>query len=218
MFGRISRWYDLLNHVLSLGLDIHWRRRLVQSATVHTTWTLLDLAAGTMDVSVELTRRFPDSRVLAADFSLQMLLQGRAKIASRSIYPLGADALRLPLADSCLDCVTMAFGIRNVSPRQVVFQECLRVLAPGGRLCILEFGSGQKRILGGLYNLYLSRILPRIGQLISKDRLAYQYLADTIRDFPSAPVLKQELIQSGFSKVWFAELSAGIVCLHVAEV
>ena len=217
MFGRISRWYDLLNHVLSLGLDIHWRRRLVQSASVHTTRTLLDLAAGTMDVSVELTRRFPESRVLAADFSLQMLLQGRTKIGSRPIYPLGADALRLPLADSCLDCVTMAFGIRNVRPRQMVFQECLRVLAPGGRLCILEFGSGQKRILGGLYNLYLSRILPRIGQLISRDRQAYQYLADTIRDFPSAPALKQELIQSGFSKVWFAELSAGIVCLHVAE-
>ena len=217
MFGRISRWYDLLNHVLSLGLDTSWRRRLVRAASVHTTHALLDLAAGTMDVSVELARRFPGSSVLAADFSLQMLLQGRSKIEHQPVFPLGADALSLPLADACVDCVTMAFGIRNIRPRQTVFQECLRVLVPGGRLCILEFGSGQKRILGGLYNLYLARVLPSVGQLISKDRKAYQYLADTIREFPPAPVLKQEMLQSGFSQVWFTELSAGIVCLHVAE-
>jgi demethylmenaquinone methyltransferase/2-methoxy-6-polyprenyl-1,4-benzoquinol methylase len=115
-----------------------------------------------------------------------------------------------------VDCVTIAFGLRNIRPRTAAYAEIRRVLAPGGRFCILEFGSGQNRILGGMYNLYLSQFLPRLGRLISRDKQAYRYLAETICAFPSAPALEEELLQAGFSRVTGHSLTAGIVWLHTA--
>ena len=111
----------------------------------------------------------------------------------------------------------MAFGIRNITPREAAFREMLRVLTPGGRACILEFGSGRERIWGGLYNFYLGRILPRVGRLFSGDTAAYGYLAETINAFPSARALEKELIDAGFASAWHRKLTSGIVCLHLAE-
>ena len=128
-----------------------------------------------------------------------------------------ADAKKLPLPDASVDCVTMAFGIRNIKPRSEAFAEMLRVLTPGGRACILEFGSGSERIWGGLYNFYLDRILPRIGKMVSRDPGAYEYLAETIRNFPTAPALEKEMTDAGFARAWHIKLTSGIVCLHVGE-
>lgn len=217
MFNRIAPWYDLLNHTLSLGLDIYWRRQLIRTLKLHSSKTVLDLAAGTLDVSRQLDRQGLCSGIVAMDFSWSMLARGRKKVDPRKVIAVCGDARTLPLPDQSLDSVTIAFGIRNILPREAAYAEIQRVLVPGGRLCILEFGSGQQKIWGGIYNWYLQKILPAIGRLVSSDRSAYVYLADTIRDFPSASALKNELLESGFEQVAFRYLSSGIVCLHLAD-
>ncbi len=220
MFGRIVPFYDLLNRVLSLGLDQYWRKVLAQNVRLGDTGRVLDLAAGTLDVSLAIRRRYPTATVPAMDFCPPMLVRGSRKLKdanAHSILPVAADAKRLPLPDASVDCITIAFGIRNILPREAAFAEMLRVLRPGGRACILEFGSGQERIWGGLYNVYLNHLLPRVGKIFSKDPGAYEYLADTIRKFPSARSLEQEMRTAGFERAWHEKLTSGIVCLHVGE-
>lgn len=220
MFGRIAGVYDLGNHLLSCGIDLYWRRVLADTVRPGHAGRVLDLAAGTLDVSLAIRRRWPQVTVPAMDFCPPMLRKGLPKLRrpeGAHILPVAADAKRLPLPDASVDCVTMAFGIRNITPRQDAFAEMLRVLVPGGRVCILEFGSGEERIWGGLYNWYLNRVLPRIGRLCSGDDAAYAYLAETIRAFPRAAVLEQELRDAGFARAWYRRLTSGIVCLHVAE-
>ena len=172
MFGRIAKRYDLLNHTLSAGIDFWWRSRLVRCLQPGATGRILDLAAGTMDVSIAIRKHFPQSRVLAMDISPPMLEYGLAKCAKRritGIYASVCDGRALPLPDASVDGVTIAFGIRNIAPRSVAFAEMYRVLAPGGRVCVLEFGGDVPRIWRGLYSFYLHRVLPRIGRLISGD-------------------------------------------------
>lgn len=219
MFGRIAGVYDLLNHILSLGIDISWRREL--AAILPKGQLFLDLAAGTLDVSLALRRLQPDARILALDFCPPMLEKGLPKIAKAhcqgSVMPCAADALRLPLPDKSVDGITIAFGIRNIKPRIEAFQEMRRVLKPGGRLCVLEFGSASERIWGGIYNFYLETFLPAIGKVLARDKAAYVYLARTIKQFPTAPVLAREMEQAGFGQASFRKLTGGIVCLHWAD-
>ena len=223
LFGRIARWYDFLNHFLSLGIDIYWRYRLVRSMPMPSEGIALDLAAGTLDVSREILRQHPGAKILAMDFSLPMLLTGQKKLAKantnelNSIFSLQADARAIPLPDESVDSVSIAFGIRNILPRSKAYAEILRVLKPGGTLCILEFGTGKKKVWKGLYNFYLSRILPLIGKVVSKDAIAYSYLAETICNFPGPHELGREIVQAGFSRVFFYPLSSGIVYVHVAQ-
>ena len=149
MFGRIAGFYDLLNHTLSLGIDYYWRHVLAKNVRVGSTNRVLDLAAGTLDVSLAIRRKYPHVQVPAMDFCPPMLQRGLHKLKgdnARAIMPVAADAKKLPLPDASVDCVTMAFGIRNIKPRSEAFAEMLRVLTPGGRACILEFGSGSERI------------------------------------------------------------------------
>jgi demethylmenaquinone methyltransferase/2-methoxy-6-polyprenyl-1,4-benzoquinol methylase len=216
MFSRIAPAYDLLNRTLSLGMDISWRKALVRAAAPPAGGRVLDLAAGTLDVTSMLLSSTPRLTVYAADISLPMLRKGRSKITNLPVMPLGADGRSLPLPDSSVDCVTIAFGLRNIRPREKTYSEIQRVLTPQGKLCVLEFGSGGQRILGGVYNLYLSRILPALGRLISRDKQAYRYLAQTICNFPSAPDLEAEMHAAGFSRVTGRPLTAGIVWLHTA--
>jgi demethylmenaquinone methyltransferase/2-methoxy-6-polyprenyl-1,4-benzoquinol methylase len=217
MFGRIAPWYDFLNHFLSLGLDFYWRSRLIRSIGLLGSGRMLDLAAGTMDVCRAARRRNPALSSVAADLSLPMLQRGRDKAHTDRSMPVCADARSLPLPEGCVDCVTIAFGIRNITPRSEAFAEITRVLAPGGRLCILEFGTGRERIWGGAYNAYLGRVLPVLGKLFSRDSEAYAYLARTIREFPAADELAAELREAGFGRVSYRPLSSGIVYLHVAD-
>lgn len=132
------------------------------------------------------------------------------------VLSVAADARSLPLPDASVDGVTMAFGIRNISPRSAAFREMARVLKPRGRACILEFGTGKNRIWLGLYNFYLKRVLPLIGRL-SGDADAYKYLARTIMEFPAAEALSEEMRAAGFGRIYHIPLCSGIVCLHVAE-
>lgn len=217
LFDNIAGWYDFLNHFLSAGQDIYWRYRLTRTIRLKNTRKILDLAAGTLDVSREIRRQFPDARIVAMDFANAMLRKGVHKISPTDpIFPVQADGTRLPLPAACVDAVTIAFGIRNILPRPAAYTEILRVLVPGGRLCILEFGTGQATIWKGLYNFYLNSILPHLGRIFSKNADAYQYLADTIRAFPDADNLAGELRTAGFETVSYFPLCSGIVYIHTA--
>ena len=201
-------------------MDIYWRKRQVQGLRVPASGTVLDLAAGTMDVTQEILSRYPHARIVAMDISSSMLLHGREKfspIQARSILTVLGDGRSIPLPTASVDCVTISFGIRNIVPRPAAHAEILRVLKPGGKLCILEFGTGKERIWGGLYNLYLDKILPLVGRIISKDPAAYRYLATTIKNFPSAEELAAELRDAGFGRIMYQPLCSGIVYLHTAE-
>lgn len=221
MFGRIAGVYDFLNHFLSLGTDIYWRYELAALTKPGPCKLIPDLAAGTLDVALAILKRRPDVYVPAIDFCQPMLEKGLKKLSDpekrKRILPCVGDALSLPLPDNCADSITMAFGIRNIKFRLEAFKEMLRVLAPGGRLCILEFGSGQERIWGGVYNFYLNRILPALGSLYARGDSAYSYLAQSIREFPHAKRLAEELEEAGFQHVRYRKLSSGIVCLHWGE-
>lgn len=240
MFGRIAGGYDLLNRLLSGGLDIYWREVLVtellrehktqtqagsafQAVNSVNTLRVLDLATGTFDVALSLCRRNAKLRnagiqVAALDLCTPMLQAGIPKLvksgAQSQIWPVTANGLELPLAGESVDLACISFGIRNIKPRLEAFKEFYRVLKPGGKLCVLEFGSSRKPIWGGFYNFYLERILPRLGKLVSGDDKAYRYLADSIKEFASAPELADEIKAAGFERVQYRSLSAGIVYLH----
>lgn len=220
MFGRIARWYDFLNHALSLGLDIYWRWRLARVALPKPGGVVLDLAAGTLDVALALIRQYPDIRVAAVDYTLPMLVQGKGKLAGgleQRIIPVQGDGRVLPLPDESMDAATIAFGIRNIRPRMAAHKEVLRCLKPGGRFCILEFGTGRRKVWGGLYNFYLDKVLPGVGKVFSGDHAAYRYLAETIREFPDERQLSRELMDAGYARVFHVAMLSGIVYLHVAE-
>jgi len=217
MFGRITPCYDILNRLLSLGVDVYWRKKLVRSIHLPTRGRILDLAAGTLDVTRAVTRTHPTAQVISIDLSRPMLKKGRTKIDFRRALPVCANALSLPLADASVDCVTIAFGIRNIIPRSGAYAEIHRVLAPGGKMCILEFGAMRNGVLGRFYTRYLHSVLPRIGALVSKEGNAYTYLAGTISAFPRAEALGKEIAEAGFAEVDYIPLSAGIVWLHTAR-
>jgi demethylmenaquinone methyltransferase/2-methoxy-6-polyprenyl-1,4-benzoquinol methylase len=220
MFGRIARWYDFLNHLLSGGMDYYWRQQLVRQIIPGPTGRVLDLAAGTMDVSLEILRQHPGVTVPALDYCLPMLSTGKSKLTKGRngfIMPVQADGRSLPLPDESVDCATIAFGIRNIVPRSDALRELHRVLVPGGRLCILEFGTGKTPVWKGFYNFYLNRLLPVVGKVFSGDAGAYKYLADTIMAFPTADELVQEMMDAGFHRAFYKPMTSGIVYLHVAE-
>lgn len=224
MFGRIARWYDFLNHALSGGVDIWWRRQLLHAVNSMLQQgrpaIVLDLAAGTMDVTRGLLSRSPTARVASLDIAAPMLARGLQKLSREDrqrVLPGIADGRQLPLADQSVDAVTIAFGIRNILPREAAYAEVLRVLRPGGRFCILEFGSGKAPILRGVYNLYLQRLLPVLGKVVSGDAKAYSYLAETISAFPEAAALGEELRGAGFVDISWRKLTCGIVYLHVGH-
>lgn len=220
MFAGIARIYDFMNHFLSFGIDRRWRRALARNVKIFRTNRVLDLACGTFDVALAIAREKPEAKIPAMDFCLPMLKPGLKKLQGSygmRIFPTAADARRLPLADMSVDCVTMAFGIRNITPRCAALAEMLRVLVPGGRICILEFASGRDRIMGGIYNFYLGRILPAVGHALARDRGAYSYLAETIKAFPAADDFSREIENTGFVNATCKRLTSGIVTLHTAE-
>ena len=228
MFARIAASYDTANRILSFGLDMLWRRRMLETVENALGGSaaqarILDLAAGTLDISLALAARFPNARILAMDFSLPMLLAGNEKIVrapyavSQRLARICADAMRIPLQAGSLDAITLAFGLRNILPRSAVLAEAYRALRPGASLFVLEFGPVNRPIWLGLYNAYLACILPALGGLISGDKEAYVHLARTIAAFPSREELAAEIIGAGFVRVRQQQYAGGIVFLHQAE-
>ncbi len=219
MFSGIARRYDLLNHVLSFGMDFYWWRAMARASGAAPDRRILDVAAGTGDSSLALARR--GAEVVTTDFTFAMLARGPAKFRRKGLdrliwASLGADAQRLPFADECFDGITICYGIRNVEQRPLAYAEFLRVLKPGGRLTILEFSRPRWAWLRACYNLYSLKILPRLGGWISGDACAYTYLPESIRAFPDQPALAAEVESAGFAGVTWQNLTGGIVALHGA--
>jgi len=219
MFGRIARRYDLANRVLSGGLDIYWRRRLVDAVAGGQPRDVLDLATGSGDVALALGRALsPGARVLGMDFSAPMLDVARAKqarlpgIRARVEFAQG-DGLDIALPDAGFDAVTIAFGLRNMADRPRCLSEMRRVLRPGGRLLVLEF-SHPRPWLGPLYGFHLRRTAPLLAGMLTGDRGAYEYLATSIDAFPGPDALSGEIRAAGFSEVTGLPMSFGIVALH----
>ena len=218
MFDRIAGRYDLLNHVLSANLDRGWRRsaaaELVEARRV------LDLCGGTGDMSVVLARKAPGRHVVCCDFSHAMLTRAGSKLARTGLAAraalVEADALRLPFREGSFDGICVAFGVRNLADPRAGFREMLRVLAPGGRLVVLEFSVPTGPALGALYRLYLTRLLPRIGDGLSGAAGPYGYLARTIASFPAPPVLAGWLREAGFAACGWRTRAGGIVAIHTA--
>lgn len=219
MFSAIAGRYDLLNHVLSGGLDFWWWWRMARASGAGPGKRFLDVAAGTGDSSLALARQ--GAEVISTDFTHAMLRLGLAKFARKGLADriwasCDADAQRLPFRDACFDGLTICYGIRNVQNRPLAYAEFLRVLRPGGQLTILEFSRPVLPCLKGLYDLYSRRVLPRIGAWISGDASAYTYLPDSIRAFPDPQALGAELATAGFRAVRWTRLTGGIVALHTA--
>ena len=220
MFSEIAPSYDLLNHVLSMGVDLLWRR----AALARLGWerapqgVFLDLCAGTLDVGVALSRR-PGfrGRIIAADFSEPMLRAGEGKASRNVLAPVVADALTLPLGDASCDGAIVAFGIRNVADLPAVLAEVHRVLVPGSRFVILEFSTPRLRVARLAYQFYFHRVLPLIGGLISGHPTAYRYLPESVRNFPETEALARQMRAARFARVAWSSLTLGIAAIHVGE-
>lgn len=219
IFSGIAPRYDLLNRLTSLGSDVAWRRQAAQLAAPPVDGMVLDLAAGTADMSLELARLDKARLVVAADLVPAMLTLGREKAKDHRgrtrIEFQVADAQRLPFRDASFDVITVAFGVRNLPDRCANFREVRRVLRPGGRYVILEFSRPPLAPFRALYHLYLSTVVPFWGALVARDKEAYRYLNESIRRFPGQRALSEELVASGFQKVEWHDMSLGIVSTYV---
>lgn len=224
MFDDIAPTYDFLNHVLSLGIDRGWRRRVVRRAADFFDTRgvrLLDVATGTGDLAIALARRLPAAEVAGIDISERMMEVGRAKIAraglSERIELRTGDAERLDFADGSFNGVTAAFGVRNFGDIAAGLAEMRRVLRQGGRCWILEFSEPRGRIFGPLYAFYFHRVLPLLGRLVSRDGGAYSYLPRSVGAFPPPAEFSKMLLKAGFSEVRARRLSMGIAYIYECE-
>lgn len=217
MFSGIAGRYDLLNHLLSFGMDFLWWRKMARVSGAAPGRRFLDVAAGTGDSSLALARR--GAEVISTDFTHAMLRLGPEKFRHQQLDTLvwasvDADAQRLPFRDAQFDGLTICYGIRNVEHRALAYAEFRRVLKPGGQLTILEFSRPWFPPLRWAYTLYSLHLLPVLGGWISGDRSAYTYLPESIRNFPDQVQLATELEAGGFREVQWKNLSGGIVALH----
>ncbi len=221
MFNAIARRYDFLNHLLSAGFDRRWRSRAIASLRLTGRETLLDVCTGTAEVALGAAGAAAGAaRVVGVDFAGEMLALGLAKVrkggATARIALVRGDAAHLPVADRSVDAVTVAFGIRNVEDQPAACAEMARVLRPGGRLAILEFGLPQLPGLRQAYRWYFERVLPRVGGAISNDASAYAYLPASVGAFPAPQEFVTILGQAGFEDVTADLLTGGIVYLYSA--
>ena len=219
MFARIAPRYDLLNHLLSFNIDRNWRRVLLNKVAPvlqNPQARVLDLCCGTGDVLLDF-QKVAKARIYGADFCHPMLTATQRKAQSKGYCALltEADALALPMAESSLDLISIAFGFRNLTNYRAGLAELHRVLKPGGQLAILEFSHPSSPLIKTGYGLYSRMVLPLVGALISGSREAYDYLPDSIRKFPRADQLSELMRAAGFAQTEFQLLTGGIAALHV---
>ncbi|PYJ28681.1 MAG: bifunctional demethylmenaquinone methyltransferase/2-methoxy-6-polyprenyl-1,4-benzoquinol methylase UbiE [Verrucomicrobia bacterium] len=214
MFGSIARRYDLANHLLSCGIDFSWRRRAAEIVAEWRPQTIADLATGTGDLALALRKKLPDAEVMGVDVLPEMLDLAQRKGMRRVVL---ADAMNLPFNDASFDCVTIAFGLRNLENWAAALAEMLRVLKPNGHLLVLEFSLPTSPILAAIYRFYLHRCLPLLGSFLTRTKSAYDYLGDSIEEFPGGTAMCELMQANGFMRPRFHPLTGGIVTIYTAE-
>ena len=218
VFHSVARKYDLMNDVMSFGMHRGWKRFAVELSGVKAGSKVLDIAGGSGDLSRLFAKKVgPTGEVLLTDINASMLAVGRDRLINDGVAvpALQCDAEKLPFPDQTFDCVMVAFGLRNMTHKELALAEMQRVLKTGGRLLVLEFSQIWKP-LAPVYDTYSFKLLPLMGKLFAKDADSYQYLAESIRMHPDQETLKQMLQDAGFSKVDYYNLAAGAVALHKA--
>lgn len=215
MFDRIAPTYDTLNNVMSLGIDRRWRIRAVRSLRGAAPGAVLDVCSGTMDFVPLLRRAFPGERVVASDFSPEMLERGKNK--AKDVERIVADAMKLPFADGEFTKVTCGFGVRNLSDPRAGAKEAFRVLAPGGRFVVLEFFQPERLVTRAFHKLYGDVVLPTVGGLVSGDRAAYAYLSKSMKAFLTRSAYENVLRDAGFTRVKSFDLLMGIASIVIGD-
>ncbi len=217
VFDSVAKNYDLMNDFMSLGIHRLWKRFTIALAGVKSGEKVLDLAGGTGDLAAKFAKLVgTDGQVVLADINMAMLQVGRERLLDEGIIVNTAqvNAECLPFADNTFDLITIAFGLRNVTDKDVALASMFRVLKPGGRLLILEFSELKIPPLKPLYDLYSFKLLPLIGKVVAKDADSYRYLAESIRMHPNQETLKQMMQDAGFERCDYHNLSGGIVAVH----
>ena len=216
MFASVAERYDLMNDLMSAGMHRVWKRFTVAQSGLRPGQRVLDVAGGTADLALQFARRVgTDGEVVLTDINPAMLARGRDRMLDAGILApaIQCDAEHLPFPDRHFDCVSVAFGLRNMTHKDRALAEMYRVLRPGGRLLVLEF-SRVWQPLQKLYDAYSFNVLPLLGSLVANDSASYQYLAESIRVHPDQEQLKSLMEQAGLEKVEYFNLSAGVVALH----
>jgi len=214
MFGSIARRYDLANHLLSCGIDFYWRRRAAEIVAGWRPHRIADLATGTGDLALALQKKLPDAEIVGVDFLPEMLDLAQRKGVHQVVL---ADAMNLPFGDASFDCVTIAFGLRNLENWGAALTEMSRALRTSGRLLVLEFSLPTTPILRAIYRFYLHRCLPLLGSFLTGKKTAYDYLGDSIEEFPSGNAMCQLMQANGFARPTFEPLTGGIVTIYTAQ-
>ena len=219
VFHSVAQRYDLMNDLMSMGIHRLWKKLTVERAAVRPGQTILDIAGGTGDLTAKFVKKVgPTGRVVLADINASMLNVGRDKLLNMGVGHqvdyVQANAEELPFSENTFDRITIAFGLRNVTDKDKALRSMARVLKPGGRLLVLEFSKPTNSVLEKLYDHYSFQVLPRIGQLITRDADAYRYLAESIRMHPDQETLKRMMGEAGLDRVEYTNMTNGIVALH----
>lgn len=219
IFRSVAPKYDLMNDLMSMGMHRLWKRFTIREAAVRQGQRVLDVASGTGDLAKAFAKKVGASgQVVMTDINDAMLAVGRDRMIDAGILGnvecVQADAENLPFADNYFDCITIAFGLRNVTHKDVALKSMFRVLKPGGKLLILEFSKPVLPMLNKIYDTYSFNIIPKLGELVTNDRESYQYLVESIRMHPDQETLKGMLEEAGFEDAGYHNLSGGIVALH----
>lgn len=219
VFHSVAQKYDIMNDLMSFGIHRFWKRFALDCAGVRRGHHVLDIAGGTGDLALAFARKVGASgHVVLADINDSMLAMGRKKLLDNGIVGnvsfVQADAQDLPFPENSFDCVTMSFGLRNVTDKQQALESMFRVLKPGGRLLVLEFSKPTHALLSKAYDAYSFSILPKLGKWVAGDADSYQYLAESIRMHPDQKTLASMMEKAGFESVHYYNLTQGIVALH----
>ena len=219
VFDSVASRYDLMNDLMSGGVHRLWKRFTIELSAARPGQTILDIAGGTGDLAAKFSRLVGnEGKVILADINAAMLEVGRDRLIDKgamgNIEVVQADAQALPFKDNSVDCITIAFGLRNVTDKDMALRSMLRVLRPGGRLLVLEFSKPTSAWLGKVYDQYSFQILPVMGRLIAQDADSYRYLAESIRKHPDQDTLRGMMDEAGFVDCRYHNMTGGIVAVH----